>query len=53
MASMNEEDEVLHRIEAKLYPNYLGKGGGGYVARAKPEAPLTVENIPRPHRRHC
>ena len=45
MAIMNDEDEVLHRIEAKLYPNYLGAGEGAYVARSKPEAPLSVENI--------
>jgi hypothetical protein len=25
---------VLHKIGAKLYPNYLGKGEGAYVARA-------------------
>ena len=45
MAIMNDEDEVLHKIEAKLYPNYLGKGEGAYVARSKPEAPLSVENV--------
>jgi hypothetical protein len=42
---MNEVTEVLHRIEAKLYPNYLGKGEGAYVARSKAEAPLTIEDI--------
>jgi hypothetical protein len=26
MAVMNEVTEVLHKIEAKLYPNYLGQG---------------------------
>jgi hypothetical protein len=35
---MNEVTEVLHKIEAKLYPNYLGKGEGAYVARSKAEA---------------
>jgi hypothetical protein len=42
---MNDVTEVLHRIEAKLYPNYLGKGGGAYVARSKAEAPLSIEDI--------
>jgi hypothetical protein len=36
---------VLHKIEAKLYPNYLGKGEGAYVARAKAEAPLAIEAV--------
>jgi hypothetical protein len=45
MAVMNEVTEVLHRIEAKLYPNYLGKGEGAYVARSKAEAPLSIEDI--------
>ncbi|MDR2552680.1 MAG: hypothetical protein LBD31_05900 [Treponema sp.] len=38
MAVINEITEVLHKIEAKFYPNYLGKGEGAYVARAKAEA---------------
>jgi hypothetical protein len=41
---MNDITEVLHRIEAKLYPNYLGKGGA-YIARSKAEAPLSIEQI--------
>jgi hypothetical protein len=45
MAIINEINEVLHKIEAKLYPNYLGKGEGAYVARAKAEAPLSIEDI--------
>ncbi|MDR0550762.1 MAG: hypothetical protein LBG72_01955 [Spirochaetaceae bacterium] len=45
MAVMNDVTEVLHKIEAKLYPNYLGKGGGAYVARSKAEAPLSIEDI--------
>jgi hypothetical protein len=45
MAIINEVNEVLHRIEAKLYPNYLGKGDGSFVARAKAEAPLTIEEV--------
>jgi hypothetical protein len=45
MAVMNEVTEVLHKIEAKLYPNYLGKGEGAYVARSKAEAPLSIEDV--------
>jgi hypothetical protein len=45
MAVMNEVTEVLHKIEAKLYPNYLGKGDGAYVARAKAEAPLSITDV--------
>jgi hypothetical protein len=45
MAVMNEVTEVLHRIKAKLYPNYLGKGEGAYVARSRAEAPLSIEDI--------
>jgi hypothetical protein len=45
MAVINEVTEILHKIEAKLYPNYLGKGEGAYVARAKAEAPLSIEDV--------
>jgi hypothetical protein len=45
MAIINEINEILHKIEAKLYPNYLGKGEGAYVARAKAEAPLSIEDV--------
>jgi hypothetical protein len=45
MAVINEITEVLHKIEAKLYPNYLGKGDGAYVARAKAEAPLAISDV--------
>ena len=45
MTQIDEISEVLHKIEAKLYPNYLGKGEGAYVARAKAEAPLSVEDV--------
>ncbi|MDR2516739.1 MAG: DUF4469 domain-containing protein [Spirochaetaceae bacterium] len=45
MAVINDITEVLHKIEAKLYPNYLGKGEGAYVARAKAEAPLSIEDV--------
>jgi hypothetical protein len=37
MAVMNEVTEVLHKIEAKLYPNYMDKGEGAYVVRRRAE----------------
>jgi hypothetical protein len=45
MAVITEITEVLHKIEAKLYPNYLGRGDGAYIARAKAEAPLSIADI--------
>ncbi|GHV03066.1 hypothetical protein FACS189485_05250 [Spirochaetia bacterium] len=45
MAIINEVTEVLHKIEAKFYPNYLGKSEGAFVARAKTEAPLSIEEV--------
>ncbi|MDR2418029.1 MAG: DUF4469 domain-containing protein [Treponema sp.] len=45
MAVINDVTEVLHRIRVKLYPNYLGKGEGAYIARSKAEAPLSIEEI--------
>ncbi|MDR2481882.1 MAG: DUF4469 domain-containing protein [Spirochaetaceae bacterium] len=45
MAIINDVTEVLHKIEAKLYPNYLGKGEGTYVARAKAETTLSIEDV--------
>ena len=43
--AVNEVSEPLHKIEARLYPNAPGKGGGSYVARAKAEAPLTIADV--------
>jgi hypothetical protein len=37
--------EVLHKIKAKLYPKYLKKGDGAFIARAKAEAPLFIEDV--------
>jgi hypothetical protein len=45
MPQIIEVSDVLHKIEAKLYPNYLGKGEGAYVARAKAEAPLSDRDV--------
>ncbi|MDR2552771.1 MAG: hypothetical protein LBD31_06380 [Treponema sp.] len=45
MAVINEITEVLHKIEAKVYSNYLGRGEGAYVARAQAEASLSIEDV--------
>jgi hypothetical protein len=38
MAIINNVNEVLHRIRAKLYPNYLHGIEGAYIARTDDEA---------------
>jgi hypothetical protein len=45
MAAINNVDEVLHRIRVKLYPNYLPKVEGAYIARTDNEASLSVEEV--------
>jgi hypothetical protein len=45
MAVINNENEVLHRVRVKLYPNYLPKVEGAYIARMDNEASLTVEEV--------
>jgi hypothetical protein len=45
MAIINNVDEVLHRIRVKLYPNYLPKVGGMYIARTDNEAVLSIEQV--------
>jgi hypothetical protein len=45
MAIFNNENEVLHRVRVKLYPNYLPKVEGAYLARTDSEAALTVEEV--------
>ncbi|MDR3115387.1 MAG: DUF4469 domain-containing protein [Treponema sp.] len=44
MAGLEELRKVLHVIRAWLYPNYL-EHGGKYIARAKTEKTLTVEQV--------
>jgi hypothetical protein len=43
--AINNENEVLHRVRVKLYPNYLPKVEGAYIARTDNEASLTVEEV--------
>jgi hypothetical protein len=45
MAIINNTNEVLHRIRVKLYPNYLPKVEGAYIARTDNEASLTIEEV--------
>jgi hypothetical protein len=45
MAIINNVDEVLHRIRVKLYPNYLPKVEGAYIARTDNEAALSIEQV--------
>jgi hypothetical protein len=37
--------EKMHKMRAKLYPNYLPKGEGTYIARTSNEAAVTIEDI--------
>jgi hypothetical protein len=45
MAINNHEIEVLHRVHVKLYPNYLPKVEGAYIARTANEATLSIEEV--------
>jgi hypothetical protein len=45
MAVINDVNEVLHRIRVKLYPNYLPKVEGAYIARTDNEATLSIEEV--------
>jgi hypothetical protein len=45
MAIINNENEVLHLVRVKLYPNYLPKVEGAYIARTNNEASLTIEEV--------
>ncbi|MDR1252598.1 MAG: DUF4469 domain-containing protein [Treponema sp.] len=45
MAVIDDVPEVLHRIRARLYPNYLTTVEGAYVARTDDEAALSIEKV--------
>jgi hypothetical protein len=45
MAIVKNVNEVLHRIKVKLYPNYLPKVEGAYIARTDNEATLSIEEV--------
>lgn len=45
MAGFNNVDKILHRIRAKLYPNYLHTVEGAYIARTDDEAALSREQV--------
>jgi len=42
---LNDAEDVLHLIRAKLYPNRLPKGEGTYIARISNERVLSVREI--------
>jgi hypothetical protein len=46
MASIiDDAKEVLHRIRARLYTNYLPGVDGAYIARTDDEAALNISNV--------
>jgi hypothetical protein len=45
MAVINNVTETLHRIRAKLYPNYIHGIDGAFIARTDDEASLTIEQV--------
>ena len=45
MSTLNNLSIILHRIRIKLYPNYLPKVEGSYIARTNNEKTLTIEDV--------
>jgi len=45
MASINEDDQVLHRIRVRLFPNNLPGSKKAWYARTANEAVLTIEDV--------
>jgi hypothetical protein len=45
MGLTNNIEDILHRIKVYLYPNYLPKAEGRYIARTENEASLNVSKI--------
>jgi hypothetical protein len=45
MAVINNVTETLHRIRAKLYPNYLHGVNGAFIARTDDEASLSIDAV--------
>ena len=45
MAGFSNKGEVLHKIKAKLYPNYFKHVTGEYIARTKNNASLSVDQV--------
>jgi len=45
MPVINNVNEKLHKIRVKLYPNYLPKVEGKYLARTNNEASLSIEDV--------
>ena len=45
MASITDIERVLHNVQVKLYPNYLPKTEGAYIARTDNNKVLSIEDI--------
>jgi hypothetical protein len=45
MGTIKSTNKVLHHIRVKLYPNYLKKGDGAYLARTENDSTLGIEEI--------
>jgi hypothetical protein len=45
MAGLTTVNDVLHRIRVELYPNYLPKVEGEYIARTDSEKTLSIDEI--------
>jgi hypothetical protein len=45
MSNIYEVSERMHKIRAKLYPNYLPGSEGTFIARTANEAAVTIEDI--------
>jgi len=45
MSIFNNVNDILHRIRVKLYPNYLPKVKGLYIARTNNESSLSIEDV--------
>ena len=45
MAVISDVTKVLHRIRARLYPNYLHGIDGAFLARTDDEASLSIEQV--------
>ena len=43
--ALHDLTDVLHRIRVKLYPSYLPKVEGAYIARTANERTLTIEDV--------
>jgi hypothetical protein len=45
MSIIENKNAILHHIRIRLYPNYLPKGKGTFIARTNNDASLSVEEV--------